>query len=54
MTEQDTRENMLSLLLVDLIIEKVYVYPDERLEIVWKSSSFGDLDNSGGISCATV
>jgi hypothetical protein len=36
--------------LVDLLIDKVYVYPDNQIEIVWKVADFfsAGKDNSSG------
>jgi hypothetical protein len=29
--------------LVDVLINKVHVYPDKRIEVDWKISGFGDV-----------
>jgi hypothetical protein len=35
--------------LADLLIEKVYVYPGNHVEIVWKFASFGSIKNEKGM-----
>ena len=38
--------------LVDLLIDKVLVYPDNRIEIQWRVSSFGNYISSGAGDCS--
>ena len=35
--------------LVDLLIDKVYVYPGNQIEIVWKVADFGSIINEKGL-----
>ncbi|MDR1703495.1 MAG: hypothetical protein LBS19_02250, partial [Clostridiales bacterium] len=44
---QASAENGLTLALVDLFIDKVLVFPDNRLEIKWKAKDFFDTDDGG-------
>jgi hypothetical protein len=44
---QASAENGLTRALVDLLIDKVLVFPDNRLEIKWKVKDFFDTDDGG-------
>lgn len=39
-SEDIAKENSLTQELADLLIDKIYVYPDKRIEIQWKAGSF--------------
>ncbi len=47
-------ESSLTLALVDLLIERVLIFPDERVEVRWKIAEFFGTDSGDGFKCLAV
>ncbi len=54
LAEQASAENGLTLALVDLLIERVLIFPGERVEVRWKIAEFFGTDSGDGFKCLAV